>query len=88
MLNLMLYNVDGLKLMYQSLVLPYLDYCSFVWANCNQTLKNEVQRLQNRAARLITGDSYDIRPKDIKYKQIGMEKSLGTWNFTNRGICY
>ena len=34
-------------------------------ANCNQTLKRKVQRLQNRAARVITGDSYDIRSKDI-----------------------
>ena len=43
-------NTDTLKLMYQSLVLPYFDYCSLVWANCSQTLKNKVQRLQNRAA--------------------------------------
>ena len=54
-----------LKLMYQSLVLPYFNYCSLVWANCSQTLKNKAQRLQNRAARVITGDSYDIRSKDI-----------------------
>ena len=35
-----------------------------MWANCSQTLKNKVQGLQNRAARVITGDSYDIRSKD------------------------
>ena len=48
--------------------MPYFDYCSLVWANCSQTLKNKVQRLQNRAARVITGDSYDIRSKDISNK--------------------
>ena len=72
-------NTGCLKLMYQSLVLPYLDYCSLVWANCNQTLKNEVQRLQNRAARVITGDSYDIRSKDILSK-------LGWKNLEERRI--
>ena len=61
-------NTDTLKLMYQSLVLACFDYCSLVWANCSQTLKNKVQRLQNRAARVISGDSYDIRSKDILNK--------------------
>ena len=65
--------------MYQSLVLPYLDYCSLVRANCNQTLKSKVQRLQNRAARVITGDSYDIRSKDILNK-------LGWKNLEGRRI--
>ena len=49
---------DTLNVMYHSLVLPYFDYCSFVWGNCSQTLKDKVQRLQNRAARVITGDRY------------------------------
>jgi hypothetical protein len=56
---------DTLELMYHSLVLPYFDYCSLVWNNCSQTLKDKVQRLQNRAARVITGDNYDIRSSDI-----------------------
>ena len=59
---------DTLKLMYQSLVLPYFDYCSLVWRNCNETLKNKVQRLQNRAARVITGDTYDVRSVDVLNK--------------------
>ena len=65
--------------MYKSLVLPYLDYCSLVWANCNQTLKNEVQRLKNRAARVITGDSNEIRSEDILSK-------LGWKNLEERRI--
>ena len=35
-------NQDALKVMYNSLVLPYFDYCSLVWNNCSQTLKNKV----------------------------------------------
>ena len=59
---------DTLELMYHSLVLPYFDYCSLVWNNCSQTLKDKIQRLQNRAARAITGDNYDIRSNDILHK--------------------
>ena len=33
---------DALKVMYNSLVLPYFDYCSLVWNNCSQTLKTKV----------------------------------------------
>ena len=54
--------------MYHSLVLPYFDYCSFVWNNCSRTLKDKIQRLQNRGARAITGDNYDIRSNDILHK--------------------
>ena len=68
---------DALKLMYNSLVLPYFDYCSLVWNNCSQTLKTKVQRLQNRAARVITGDTYDIRSKDVLSKLAGIISKKG-----------
>ena len=40
--------------MYNSLVQPHFDYCSLVWSNCGKTLFNKLQKLQNRAARVIT----------------------------------
>ena len=30
----------SLLTIYQSLVQPYFDYCSWVWGNCNQTCKD------------------------------------------------
>jgi hypothetical protein len=39
-----------------------------VWGNCGESLKEKLQKLQNRAARVITGDIYDIRSKDILNK--------------------
>ena len=44
---------------YNSLVQPHFDYCSPVWGNCGKTLSNKLQKLQNRAARVITSSSYD-----------------------------
>jgi hypothetical protein len=50
------------------MVQPYFEYCSLVWGNCGESLKEKLQNLQNRAARVITGDTYDIRSKDILKK--------------------
>ena len=39
-----------------------------VWGNCGEGSKEKLQRLQNRAARVITGDTYKIRSTDILKK--------------------
>ena len=51
--------------LYKSLIQPYFDYCSPLWDTCDKTLKDSLQTLQNRAARIIYGANYDIRSKDI-----------------------
>lgn len=35
------------------------DYCSVVWGNCGKTLRDKLQRLQNRAARVLPNSNYD-----------------------------
>ena len=59
---------DTLKMIYNALILPHFDYCPLVWSNCSETLKLHLQKLQNRAARVITGDNYDVRSKQILLK--------------------
>jgi hypothetical protein len=81
---------DKLELMYHSLVLPYFDYCSLVWNNCSQTLKDKVQRLQNRAARVITGDNYDIGSSDI-FNKLGLNnlqdrRNSQTMNYVTKAL--
>ena len=39
--------------LYQSLVESRLRYCNTIWGNCGLTLKNKLQTLQNRAARVV-----------------------------------
>ena len=39
---------------YQSLMESKLRYCNTVWGNCNQSSKNKLQILQNRAVRVIS----------------------------------
>ena len=44
---------------YRALVLPYFDYCSAVWDGLCNRLTDKVQKLQNRAARVILKAKYD-----------------------------
>jgi len=44
---------------FSALIQPHFDYCSVVWGHCNKTLSDKLQKLQNRAARILTFSSYD-----------------------------
>ena len=56
--------------MYKSLVEPYFRYCCPVWGSCGSTAINELQKLQNRAARIVTNSRYDASAKPI-IKKLG-----------------
>ena len=50
---------NSLKLLYNSLVLPHMDYCSAVWSNRYQSQTNQLRKVQKRAARLIMNETYE-----------------------------
>ena len=54
------------KLLYQSLILPHLDYCAIIWAECSKGDADKIQRLQNRGMRLILGKKWDHPSKDLR----------------------
>ena len=54
-----------LKMLYHAIVLPYFDYCSPLWDNCGSVFKDKLSKFQNRAARVITGKSYDVPSVDL-----------------------
>ena len=56
--------------MYKSLVEPYFRYCCPVWGSCGNTEINELQKLQNRAVRIVTNSRYDASAKPI-IKRLG-----------------
>ena len=57
--------VATLETVYKGLVQPYFEYCSHLWETCDKLLKDKLYRLQSRAARVLTGASYDIRSTDL-----------------------
>ena len=44
---------------YNALIMPYFDYCGPVWDCLSGYLSDKLQKLQNRAARIITKSRFD-----------------------------
>jgi hypothetical protein len=53
---------------YQSIIQPYFDYCAQVWGCPGETLAAKVQKIQNRAFRIITRENYTTRSANILNK--------------------
>ena len=53
---------------YNSLVQSHFDYCSLVWGDCGKTLSKKLQKLQNRAARVINSSDYDVDVDSLFHK--------------------
>ena len=51
--------------LYRSLIEPYFDNCSPLWDTCGKQLKDNLHKFKNRAGRVITGSSYDVRSADV-----------------------
>lgn len=50
---------------YKSLILPSFNYCNIVWAGLNKDLSERVEKVHDRAARIITQSNLEIRSTDI-----------------------
>ena len=59
-----------MKGIYHSIVEPHLNYCCSVWGSSGITIIESLQKLQNRAARVTTGSSYDA-PSEPLRKDLG-----------------
>ena len=55
----------ALKNLYTSVIDPSFRYCCSVWGVCGAAEIHQLQKLQNRAARLITGSNYDAPSKPL-----------------------
>ncbi|XP_048587749.1 uncharacterized protein LOC125570289 [Nematostella vectensis] len=51
--------LETLRYAFNAIVQPRFDYCGVIWGNCNSTLATKLQKLQNRAARILTFSSFD-----------------------------
>ena len=50
---------------FNGLVKPQFDYCSLVWDCCSTSLAEKLQKLQNRAARILLSAPYDSSALDL-----------------------
>ena len=54
--------------MYKALVMPYFNYCSAVWGQADK-----LQKMQNRAARILTFSNYEVR-SSVLLDELGWER--------------
>ena len=47
----------SLQIIYSSFIRPLLEYADVVWDNCTQNEVNELEKIQNEAARIVTGST-------------------------------
>ena len=58
---------------YDALVQPHFNYCSVVWGNCGSGLSEKLQKLQNRAARILMCANYDSNINEL-FRALGWRK--------------
>ena len=58
-------NQQLLTNIYYAIVEPHFSYCSVVWDSIDKTLTDKLQKLQNRAARIITSAPYTRHTSDV-----------------------
>ena len=83
------YSKHHSPIIYNSLVQPHFDYCSSVWGSCSKSLS---QKLQNRAARVITFSNYDRSTDELLQmvnwvkldRQCLVDKSIMMYKIVNR----
>ncbi len=54
-------NRDSLIKIFNALVWPHFNYCSTIWNDGCCSIIDKLFILQKRAARVITGDTYEVR---------------------------
>lgn len=64
---------DTLKILYYSLIYPYLFYCCIIWGTASATSLHKLEVLQNRAVRLITRSPYRSSSSPI-FKRLNILK--------------
>ena len=62
---------SSLITLHKTLIEPYFRYCNIVWGQCNETLKDKLQSLQNKAVRTIVGQSYEYANHNRLLKEFG-----------------
>ena len=56
---------DSLMTLYRGIVEPHFQYCCSVWGCCGSTEIKKLQKLQNRAARVLTDSSFDAPSRPL-----------------------
>ena len=73
--------LDTIMQLYNSIVLPHFDYCDIIYGQCSNVNLEKIQKLQNRAARILSGSG----PRE---NRINMFKRLKWLSLKNRQLLH
>jgi len=76
-----------LKLLYNAIIQPQFDYVDVVYDSTTQMCKDRLQRLQTRAARILTGTSPEISRNTI-YKELSWINLQNRRNFNKCALVF
>ena len=62
----------SLEIIYLSFIRPVLEYGDTIWENCTEYEKKELDKIQNEAARIVTGATVLVSLQSI-YQEVGWE---------------
>ena len=60
-------TVDAANKVYQSLVLPVMDYCEVAWSSIGKTERDKLDRAQRRAAKIVLKTNDSNAETDLKW---------------------
>ena len=55
-----LLTTESANRLYKSMILPLLEYCDVTWHGCSNENQKKIERMQNRAGRLVLKDSREL----------------------------
>ena len=71
-------TIDVANKIYKAIIQPHIDYCSTVWDGLGVTLLDKIQKLQNRAARIITQSNYHTSASNL-LEELGWDNVSTRW---------
>ena len=77
----------SLKTLYTGIVVPHFRYCCSVWGCCGSMEIYQLQKLQNRAARVITNSSFDAPSRPL-IQELGWKTIEELINFETKTMVY
>ena len=75
-------TVDVANKVYQSLVLPIMDYCDDAWSSIGKIERDKLDRAQRRAAKIVLKTNDLDAETDLKWLPLSMRRDMHTINLT------
>ena len=74
--------------LYTSIIQSHIDYCLSVWGNCSATQLKDVQKIQNRAARIITKTFDYNADSSILIRELGWQTVAEMYHYFTSVFLY